>query len=365
MSFFNNLNCAGGRASSPSPPRGKKPTRRKKPSTPANPNNGENYYSAGPSAPPLQQNNNVKRSSTSESYGVETSGKSFYELGGYRIALKRCDNGAKLGKELEDMIAERAKIEDSYASSIRSWYKKWTTHLNKNSSEKQTTRDAWQAYLDLSNNIATVHDDLCKDLINGPVAKTKEWLKKNYGKHFVNYKQTKSFEEDFERAEQSYAEQFEKLKKFKKEYYDSIKATKASEETARAAQTNPKTSDDQRQKLADKAKGCREEQDRARQNYQNKVREIALYKDKHMEVMREVFEKTQSFDKERMMFFKQTFLECDELMQMHNDPRHKLNFDEYVKRVNRMDPKCDLEWWSKYFGVDTEPNWPDFEEYEE
>jgi hypothetical protein len=292
-------------------------------------------------------------------------GKSFYDIGSYKIALKRCDNGAKLAKELEEMICDRAKIEDNYANALHAWHKKWSNHLNNNSSEYQTTRNAWQAYLNLSNNIATVHTDMSKELISGPVAKIKEWMKSKYDKHFLNYKQTKEFEEDFESNQKPYLEQVEKIKKFKKEYYDSVKAAKVSEDAARTSQSNPKIAQEQREKLAEKAKRCQEEQDRSRQRYIDKIKEVALYHSQHKEVMKEVFEKTQKFENERMLFFKQTFLECYELMQTHNDERHDWNFNEYMNQVNGMNPKKDLAWWAKHCGIENEPDWPEFEEYNE
>ena len=40
----------------------------------------------------------------------------------------------------------------------------------------------------------------------------KEWMKKKYEKHYINYKQTKEFEQDFELAEKSWVELNEKIK---------------------------------------------------------------------------------------------------------------------------------------------------------
>lgn len=45
-----------------------------------------------------------------ESEGVD----SFWDIGKYKVALKRCDNGQKLASELSEMISERAKVEDNY-----------------------------------------------------------------------------------------------------------------------------------------------------------------------------------------------------------------------------------------------------------
>jgi hypothetical protein len=65
-----------------------------------------------------------------------------------------------------------------------------------------------------------------------------------------------------------------------------------------------------------------------------------------------------------MIFFKQIFLECHDLIPIHNDERFDEMLAEYVDKVNKANLVNDLEWWSRHFGVDTQPNWPQFEEYE-
>jgi len=67
---------------------------------------------------------------------------SFWDIGKFKVALKRCDNGQKLGSDLMDLISERAKLEDNYGKAIKSWSQKWTEQLNSNA-EYETTKDAW------------------------------------------------------------------------------------------------------------------------------------------------------------------------------------------------------------------------------
>ena len=94
-----------------------------------------------------------------------------------------------------------------------------------------------------------MHSDACKSIINNPVFKIKEWVKKKYEKHVINYKQTKEFEQDFDLAEKSWVELNEKAKRCKKDYYEAHKTVKSCEETAKAASTSPKVSQEQREKL--------------------------------------------------------------------------------------------------------------------
>lgn len=43
----------------------------------------------------------------------------FWDIGGYKAVLERCDNGCKLSDDLKKMIEKRAKLEKDYANSIK------------------------------------------------------------------------------------------------------------------------------------------------------------------------------------------------------------------------------------------------------
>ena len=400
-SFLNKFSCTSARSFSPPPDtqQDTKPRRlrslslrRKKSNKPTYiSNTGSSNNIMRPSAPPLavdiandvsnrssfnqhypnlnytDNNNNASDSNLQHTANAsyETNENfSFWDIGNYKYALKRCDNGHKLGSELIDMISERAKLEENYAKSIRQWNKKWSQHLNNESSEYETTKLAWKAFLDAGIQTSDIHLDMCKALINKPVFKIQQWLKKKYEKSFLSFKQTKEFEADFVTNAKPWVEQIDKLKKLKREYYDSIRATKQAEDQATAAQSSPKHSQEQKDKLEEKAKRSREEQDRTLKRYKDQLVQIDLYKPRHMEKMIDVFNKTQNFEHDRIMFFKQTFSDCYDIMQIHQDERLDTIFSNYIKQVNNVNPKHDLEYWSHKYGPDTRPNWPVFEEYQ-
>ena len=119
----------------------------------------------------------------------------FWEIGNYKKALERCDNGHKLAMELMEMITERAQIEEAYSKSLKSFHKKWTEHLrSKACKEYETGKDSWQAFLNTANKSSDIHLDMCKRLINNPVVKIKDWDKKNYEKKMFSFKATNEFE---------------------------------------------------------------------------------------------------------------------------------------------------------------------------
>ncbi len=99
------------------------------------------------SAPGEELNETVleERISTISSY-LNDRGEidSFWDVGKFKVALKRCDNGQKLGTDLAELISERAKLEDNYGKAIKNWSHKWNEHLIGTSSpEYETTKDAW------------------------------------------------------------------------------------------------------------------------------------------------------------------------------------------------------------------------------
>ena len=67
--------------------------------------------------------------------------------------------------------------------------------------------------MESGNKQANVHIDLSKTLINYPVFKIKDWLKRKYQRSIKNFKQTKEFEENFEEVQSSWLELYDKLKK--------------------------------------------------------------------------------------------------------------------------------------------------------
>jgi len=358
MSLLRSISCVSANSSAASK-RNKKSTKTKsannvnqlKPSAPSDPNNSDED---------VVQNNAVSMSLSRETIDDF---KSFWDIGNYKYTVKRCDNGNKLAQELAEMISERAKLEESYGKSLQSWHRKWTNHLNEDSPEYETTKLAWHAFLDANVKTADIHFDLSKRLLTNPVSKIKDWLKKNYEKKMLKFKQTKDFETEFENAEKQWLVLNEKMKKYKKDYYDASRAIRSAEEAYQSAQTNGKVNKEGMDKLEDRIRKTREELERSLKRYKDILEQMESCKPIYIKNMTEVFKKTQNFEQERMMFFKQTFQECHDLLQIQDDDRYDDIFLIYLNQINKMNPKSDLEWFSRHYGIDTQPNWPQFEEF--
>ena len=127
FSFFESLNCASNSGASQSS-RKKSRLGAKKLS--------KSKLTTNPSAPHDEQHETI-------SYEQNGDVESFWDIGKYKIALKRCDNGQKLATDLSELISERAKLEDNYGKSIKAWSQKWTDTLNKEAIEYESTKEAW------------------------------------------------------------------------------------------------------------------------------------------------------------------------------------------------------------------------------
>jgi hypothetical protein len=240
---------------------------------------------------------------------------------------------------------------------------KWSKYLDKTSTEYETTKDGWYAFLSLGDNIADIHLDTSKEIINKPCARIKQWQKDNYPKHFINFKIIKELEDKFEEAQKPWEKLYDRLRKAKKDYYDAVKTAHACADTARSAESNPKYNEEQRLKLNDKLDNSVKDEDREKRKYEEVIKEMDLYKTRYIENMTEVFNEAQQIEKDRMIFFKEIFESCHQILQTHKDERFQKVFLYYLECIKKMDSNADVEWWSNNFGVGTKPTWPEFENY--
>jgi len=258
----------------------------------------------------------------------------FWELNGYKIALKRVKNGQKLSGELKEMIVERAKVEEAFGKDLKQWSSKWVHSLKNTSAEYGTTKDGWYAFAALGEEEGDIYMNTREKLMNNPVLEVKQWIEENYPNNLfnINYK-LQQFAAEFEEAQMSWKEMNKRVMDAKKKYHESIRVNRPPHE-----------------------------QIEARDRYEMLLRQMDSYKSRYVEKMTNVFEKTQQFELQRMLFFKQIFGECHDLLQTYEDPRYPAAFARLSAELGKMQPKDDLAWWSMNYGTGTQPVWPQLEE---
>jgi hypothetical protein len=162
----------------------------------------------------------------------------------------------------------------------------------------------------LGEHMADVHSNMSTSLTESLIPKLRQWRKDNYEKSLIHYKKTKEFEKEFLDAQKSWSKLLEKIAEYKSSYYSASKTAKLADDAERTA-----ASDDQRRKLADKAEVARREVGFAKTKYEQAINEAREQRPRYEAGMKDVFERTQVFEKKRLDFFQETFDEYSKVLE--------------------------------------------------
>lgn len=150
--------------------------------------------------------------------------------------------------------------------------------------------------------LAEVHGSLSNSLSDSLVPKLRQWRKDHYEKSVRHYKITKEFDKEFSEAQKSWTKLLDRIAENKSAYYSACKTAKSAEEAERNA-----PSEEQRKKLADKADVARREIGFTKTKYEQSINESREQRPRYESAMKDVFERTQTFEKKRLDFFKEIF----------------------------------------------------------
>lgn len=265
-----------------------------------------NLFSRKSVVPPPSPNGAI---SGPEAFGSNSAyGRGFFEPGAYSVALKRCENGHDLAQQFADMFDERAQLELAYANQLRAWSRKWHTELTK-TQEYGTNKKVWDQTATTGEQLADVHSVLSTSLTDSLIPKIRQWRKDHYEKSLLRYKITKDFEKDFLDAQKSWNKLLDKISEYQTAYYSACKTAKLADDTERIS------SDDQRKKLADKADVARREVGFTKTKYQQAINEAKEQRSRYESLMKDVFQRTQIFEKKRMDIFKEIYDEYSKFLE--------------------------------------------------
>lgn len=301
---------------------------------------------------------------------IEPSSDSFWEVGQYKRAIKRCEDGYKLCSDLMLMVSERAEIEKAYAKSLKSWAKKWSDHIQKGS-EYGSMKSTYLASHVEADKKAELHLNVHNVLNDELNKEIKEWQKQNYPKSIVNQLKTpREFDEEFKKAQKPWAKKYELVQKLKKEYHLLCKSM----QTAKVQQANsvndPTITGEQKKKLDDKVDKYKKDVEVAKSKYKQALEDLNGYNSRYIEDMKQVFSKCEAFEKQRLDFFIEKFLKFHNYLNVAQSTSSSSNsfsdiYTEFLATIRGTNPERDLINWSKDFGPAMHMNWPVFEEYSE
>lgn len=326
----------------------------------------EKITPSAPSAP--SPTKTLQRSSTLNSrlYDDISSVNNFWDISGYKVVLKRCDDGHTAGDKLIAMLEHRAKIEESYARSLKSWDKKWKKYLKEQSPEYGTTfRNAYDAVLGTGDKTADIHIEFCKKLINLQEEKIKTWYKKEYQKTFRTFRITSEFKKDFENAQLEWRRAFDKMTEAKKKYHSECKTCNEALEVQKNAEFSSTKNELKKKRIKDDADGAVINRETARDKYLDELNTLEKLKPLYVEKMKKAFEMTQKFEGARMKLFTEVFSNFNSfLTEFLNDKRRLLVTSESITAVLSINDQSDLKEFADIKGANMEPQWPKFEEYQ-
>ncbi|XP_041472185.1 protein kinase C and casein kinase substrate in neurons protein 1-like isoform X6 [Lytechinus variegatus] len=302
-------------------------------------------------------------STYSQENGFDQTSRSFWEIGQYQRTVKRMENGHKLSNELILLIQERSDIEKKYAKSLKHWSKRWNELIEKGA-EYGTTKSAWKAVLTEADRKAELHSEIDQKLNADVMSSIKNWQKENYHKKMMSgFKETFEAEEGFKKAQKPWAKLYTKAQTAKKGYHSSVKSEKTATLQETSANGDSAISPDQVKKLHDKVEKCRQESMRTKDKYEKALDEVTTYNPRYMEDMKGQFDRTQSFERRRLEFFKETLLSVQRVLDLSVNPSFAQVYVDFHNSLQNADAEKDLKWWKNNNGTGMSMNWPVFEEY--
>lgn len=293
------------------------------------------------------------------------SSDSFWEPGNYKRTTKRIEDGYKLCNDLMQLIQERSEIEKTYAKSLRNWAKKWNESIEKGP-EYGTTEAAWKGVLVEAERKCEMHLRIKERLLNDVVTQIKQWQKENYHKSMMQIKEKKEMDDNFKKAQKSWAKLLAKVNKCKTDYHTACKNERSAVNQERNATGDTSLSPDQVlsvKKLQDRVTKCKDDVQKTKEKYEQALQEINDFNAKYMEDMTDVFDKCQIFEEKRLNFFKEMLFGIHGCLNISTDAELPQIYEEYRHTVQNADAAKDLKWWANNHGVGMAMNWPQFEEY--
>lgn len=292
-----------------------------------------------------------------------TSG-SFWEVSQYKRTVNRIDNGVKLCDDLLSFIKERAIIEENYNKHLKQWSAKFGKVIEKNSSYN-TLESTWINMLSEADKVAALHLKIKDQLLNDPYEKIKQYKKDNYQSLTLGgFKQTKSCNDEFQRAQKQWAKYLKKVNDAKKVYFNVCKEEKTAQIQESNATGDSTVSADRLKKLHENVEKKQAERTKQKDKYEKAIQLLTDDTPRYMEDMEKAFQKCQDFEEKRLNFFKDIFFLLQNHLDLANDVEFSAVYADMKSTISQASAQEDLQWWRSNHGPDMPMNWPQFEEYD-
>ncbi|XP_072001441.1 protein kinase C and casein kinase substrate in neurons protein 2 isoform X1 [Engystomops pustulosus] len=298
-----------------------------------------------------------------DAVGVEVSSDSFWEIGNYKRAVKRIDDGHRLCNDLMNCIHERAKIEKAYAQQLTEWAKRWKQLVEKGP-QYGTVEKAWHALMTEAERVSELHLEVKNALMNDDFEKVKNWQKEAYHKQMMGgFKETKEAEDGFRKAQKPWAKKLKEVEGSKKAYHAACKEEKLAISRETNSKADPALNPEQLKKLQDKVEKSKVDSQKTKEKYEKTLKDLDGATPQYMENMEQVFEQCQQFEDKRLRFFKDLLLDVEKHLDLSNSDGYSGIYRDLEYAIKSADVLEDLKWFKNNHGPGMSMNWPQFEEW--
>jgi len=290
--------------------------------------------------------------------------KGFCEPNQYKAAIDRCKGGYESCEMFIDIFAERVRIERDYVANLEKWAAGSIKEISQ-SKEFGTNKKAWVESIRASKEIGSTHADIANRLEEAVIDKMVAYKKENYGKSILHVKKIKEFERDFEQAQKSWLKLLEKINRAKKDYQDAQRQLKRAETAEKIIESDRGAEEEQKTKVKLSVSTYKKESDALKSKYLQYIEEMKNTRPNYENSMKEVLDRTHSFERKRLTQFKLLFTALHQALLVDKDPHMAQMTDSFTKSLASHDTEKDIQWWNSHFGSDTNTAWPSFEDLKE
>ncbi|XP_029901384.1 protein kinase C and casein kinase substrate in neurons protein 2 isoform X2 [Myripristis murdjan] len=294
---------------------------------------------------------------------IDVSSDSFWEVGNYKRAVKRVDDGNRLCNDLMTCLHERARIEKSYAQQLTEWAKRWRQLIEKGP-QYGTLERAWGALCTEAEKVSELHLEVKAALMGEDYEKVKNWQRDAFHKQMIGgYKETKEAEDGFRKAQKPWAKKLKEVETMKKAYHSACKEEKLATSRENNSKLESNNNPEAQKKLQDKVEKCQQEVQKTKEKYEKSLEELDKLTPQYMENMEQVFEQWQQFEGKRIRFFRELLLEVKQHLDLSTNHRFQTIYHTLEDTISAADAEEDLKWFRSSHGPGMPMNWPQFEDW--
>ncbi|XP_029521538.1 protein kinase C and casein kinase substrate in neurons protein 2-like isoform X1 [Oncorhynchus nerka] len=292
---------------------------------------------------------------------VDVSSDSFWEVGNYKRAVRRVDDGSRLCNDLMNCLHERARIEKSYAQQLTEWSKRWRQLIEKGP-QYGTLERAWGALCTEAEKVSELHMEVKAVLMGEDCEKLKVWQRDYYHKQMIGgFKETKEADDGFRKAQKPWAKKLKEMETMKKAYHGACKEEKLATSRENNSKLENHSNPEAQKKLQDKVEKCQQEMEKTKERYEKSLEELDKVTPQYMENMEQVFEQWQQFEDKRITFFKALLLEVKHHLDLSTNHKFQTVYHTLEDTISAADAVEDLKWFRSNHGPGMPMNWPQFE----